>query len=1304
MAENLLLRLQIDAKNVDDAIRKIKQQLDEIKNRPIKLDIDSKNSLDEIKNLTTNLKTLQSTKLDTKSVDAASGSFMKLAGAVGLGMGAYDALINVGKKAIAFFKESISAAIEEEKQNSRLYNSLNKNMDSYTKMIEFREKNFRSTTFSKDDINSAISMSLQLGRTEEQTKKMIIAAEGLSKATGQDLQTVMMQLSASLEGTKGRMGKFDEEIKNMTVDQLKAGGAIDVIAEKFGKFATGGINTANGAINQYEKSIEELKETIGLKFTNAIADGYRELTKLNDALTDLLKIPVSQKFEEENAAMNSLVETITSLTNEDELRIKLLNELQTTYPQYFGQLDIEKVKNNELISLLKDINKEYEKKIKLMILSEKQAELDKESMKAYKNKQEALDRINETYKEIFHNAGEGLKIEDKLEAIRLSEGTSKEMINAERQLEMVITSGTQLFADLSSNLKKAQDEVDAVNDKFKDIKTTITDIKSQDKIVLDVETNINEINEKLTKATSSEEKKKIIKNAEERFKIYDDAYTEAEEQKNIINNPDAKPEEITAAKTKSKEIAATIKKQINNEIKLDPKGWIDTSSLFQARNMLEKTVSDLKKTIPAPEINKAELEKLYGTLNTIKEKFTALYAELKKLKTESGIKVTEETVKSSDLEGQIEILTKKVEAEKDYYSELQQLDDYFRKKRNEINERRDIVGSSIIPAYAKELQDQETNLVEDCSKKREEIIKRYTTRRIKIIEEENDLRKQNITNRVNYEKEVELNSYNETKDLAETKIKEAERLKEEAQKKLNSVKSKPQTDENRSMIEGLENQIDSYNNFIKEIRNGDIKDISTNNLIKENLEKAHKLRLKNIDDKAYMDQKASDKQQETETLALLKSDQQKRIDLWQSDINTQKNHLDELEEQKQKALETGDYKTAEEILIKQQGLVTKLEDAYRSLAEAKRYANVVGTPADGGGAFTPEQQVTQTTIDIEENVNLRSTGKYKEKIKVSISQFVEQWKKGWKEVEGEVIDTAINGTIQLIADGLTSMVDAQLNAIQVMTDNSLKQLDEAYEKSSDNLDDLLKGNFITQEQYDKKKEDLDKQKAEKEKELKTKQFEAEKEAALIKIIIDTASSVMMGYAQGGPIIGSVLAAIAIAAGAIEYAEVESQPTPEFKKGGMVEGPSHENGGVPMKTPNGQVELEGGEYIINKETVKKRGMMKLLDEINNNNFDSITKKYSRGGLFNNSGRFNLFRTYEDGGYVYNSKNYSPIKTENLFNEITKQSTTIINNTTTMDVEELKNVIREVTSIPVVVSEVDITKTQRKVAVTEQRSSW
>jgi len=155
---------------------------------------------------------------------------------------------------------------------------------------------------------------------------------------------------------------------------------------------------------------------------------------------------------------------------------------------------------------------------------------------------------------------------------------------------------------------------------------------------------------------------------------------------------------------------------------------------------------------------------------------------------------------------------------------------------------------------------------------------------------------------------------------------------------------------------------------------------------------------------------------------------------------------------------------------------------------------------------------------------------------------------------------------------------------------------------------------------------------------------------------------------------------------------------------MVEGPSHENGGVPMKTPNGQVELEGGEYIINKETVKKRGMMKLLDEINNNNFDSITKKYSRGGLFNNSGRFNLFRTYEDGGYVYNSKNYSPIKTENLFNEITKQSTTIINNTTTMDVEELKNVIREVTSIPVVVSEVDITKTQRKVAVTEQRSSW
>lgn len=43
----------------------------------------------------------------------------------------------------------------------------------------------------------------------------------------------------------------------------------------------------------------------------------------------------------------------------------------------------------------------------------------------------------------------------------------------------------------------------------------------------------------------------------------------------------------------------------------------------------------------------------------------------------------------------------------------------------------------------------------------------------------------------------------------------------------------------------------------------------------------------------------------------------------------------------------------------------------------------------------------------------------------------------------------------------------------------------------------------------------------------------------------------------------------------------------YQKGGAVKGPSHEKGGVKAKIRGGgAVELEGGEYVVNKESAKK----------------------------------------------------------------------------------------------------------------------
>jgi hypothetical protein len=52
-------------------------------------------------------------------------------------------------------------------------------------------------------------------------------------------------------------------------------------------------------------------------------------------------------------------------------------------------------------------------------------------------------------------------------------------------------------------------------------------------------------------------------------------------------------------------------------------------------------------------------------------------------------------------------------------------------------------------------------------------------------------------------------------------------------------------------------------------------------------------------------------------------------------------------------------------------------------------------------------------------------------------------------------------------------------------------------------------------------------------------------------------------------------------------QAQPQPQLKFAKGGKVKGASHENGGVKMKVHghNKDIEVEGGEYVINKEAVK-----------------------------------------------------------------------------------------------------------------------
>ena len=98
----------------------------------------------------------------------------------------------------------------------------------------------------------------------------------------------------------------------------------------------------------------------------------------------------------------------------------------------------------------------------------------------------------------------------------------------------------------------------------------------------------------------------------------------------------------------------------------------------------------------------------------------------------------------------------------------------------------------------------------------------------------------------------------------------------------------------------------------------------------------------------------------------------------------------------------------------------------------------------------------------------------------------------------------------------------------------------------------------------------------------------------------------------------------------------ASPKGKFKKtarhysaGGMLVGPSHENGGIPVIVDgNEPIEVEGGEFIINKQTVDSVGE-DFLHKLNSTDTTHHTGGFNEGTLPSPS-------QYKDGGKVTNGR--------------------------------------------------------------------
>jgi len=138
----------------------------------------------------------------------------------------------------------------------------------------------------------------------------------------------------------------------------------------------------------------------------------------------------------------------------------------------------------------------------------------------------------------------------------------------------------------------------------------------------------------------------------------------------------------------------------------------------------------------------------------------------------------------------------------------------------------------------------------------------------------------------------------------------------------------------------------------------------------------------------------------------------------------------------------------------------------------------------------------------------------------------------------------------------------------------LKQVDEQVERG-----------VITEEQAEAKKERISKKAA--------KQQQA---VSIAQAIINVAQGITKAFATAPAFAAPIIAATIAAQGAVQIASIKAQ---KFAKGGILNGPSHAQGGIPMFSKGGAFygEAEGGEAVLTKGVMANPALASMASAIN-----------------------------------------------------------------------------------------------------------
>lgn len=206
-----------------------------------------------------------------------------------------------------------------------------------------------------------------------------------------------------------------------------------------------------------------------------------------------------------------------------------------------------------------------------------------------------------------------------------------------------------------------------------------------------------------------------------------------------------------------------------------------------------------------------------------------------------------------------------------------------------------------------------------------------------------------------------------------------------------------------------------------------------------------------------------------------------------------------------------------------------------------------------------------------------------EKEKLNIVKYYEKLK---QQMVREFITNQIDQVITLAQSAL-DIANSINDTLKAKEDVRIAEKERQYTTEQARNKKLLDQKLIDQAEYDRRDKALAEKKNKEVAAIRKKEFDREKKIKIIAAILNGAQAITKTYAEYGfTPVGIISAALVAYQTAEQIKQINKQKPPEYAKGGIFDGPSHSQGGMPVYSRGRKVaELEGGEPILSRKTYR-----------------------------------------------------------------------------------------------------------------------